>query len=361
MSLLLLMIILNFIMHKYSQSPSRIKTVLGALERELKKAKSVLIVLHDNPDPDAIASGLALATLAESYCGVQATIAYGGLLGRAENRAMVSLLEIPLVKIETIDFKKFDSIAMVDTQPGQGNNSLPAQIRTNIVFDHHASSSMIDSDLVVYNSKIGATATLLCELLFTAKIDLKVNLSTAIAYAIRSETQELRREANKRDIQAYLTVYPICSLPKMGAITNPSLVDNYFHELAIALNRACKFRHLMYIPLGYVSVPEIIAEMADMFLRRERTSWVLAVGNINSTMYLSLRTNKKDAKAFRIIQKIVQNTVNAGGHEQFAGGRIDLEKADPSEMIFLEEEVRSRFASALGIKKANWKPLLKKI
>jgi nanoRNase/pAp phosphatase (c-di-AMP/oligoRNAs hydrolase) len=348
-------------MLKFSQSSSRLKAVLNALDQQLKKATSVLIMLHDNPDPDALASGLALATLAESYCGTKATIAYGGLLGRAENRAMVSLLEIPLERIESINFKNYDCIAMVDSQPGQGNNSLPEHVHTHIVFDHHASHSDIHADLVVYNSKIGATATLLCELLMAANIDLKVNLATAIAYAIRSETQELRREANKRDIQAYLTVYPLCSLPKMGAITNPTLVDGYFQELAIALNRACKFRHLMYIPLGYVGAPEIIAEMADLFLRRERTSWVLAVGNINGSMYLSLRTNKKNAKAFRIVQKIVKNTVNAGGHDQFAGGKIEVEQADPSEMMFLEEEVRTRFAAALGIKKANWKPLIKSI
>ncbi len=345
-------------MRKFSQSPSRIKTVLSALEDQLHHAKSLLIVLHDNPDPDAIASGLALATLAENNCGTKATIAYGGLLGRAENRAMVSQLEIQLKKIEKINLNKFDCIAMVDTQPGQGNNSLPDNIRTNIVFDHHASSSDINADLVIYNSKIGATATMLCELLIASEIDFKVNLATAIAYAIRSETQELQREANKRDIQAYLTVYPLCSLPKMGAITSPTLVDGYFQELAVALTRACKFRQLMYIPLGYVSAPEIIAEMADLFLRRERTSWVLAVGNINGTMYLSLRTSKKKAKAFRIVQKIVQNTTNAGGHDQFAGGRIDLENADASEMMFLEDEVRTRFSTALGIKNASWKPLI---
>ena len=345
-------------MIKFSQSPSRIKAVLSALENQFINAKSVLIVLHDNPDPDAIASGFALAVLAESFGDVNATIAFGGLLGRAENRAMVSQLEIPLEQIQKIKFEKFDRIAMVDTQPGQGNNSLPCHVHTHIVFDHHASSSDIDADLVVYNSKLGATATLLTELLRVANIDLKVNLATAIAYAIRSETQELRREANKRDIQAYLSVYPACSLPKMGAITNPGLLDTYFHELAIALNRACRFRHLMYIPLGYVDSPEIIAEMADLFLRRERTSWVLAVGNVNGSMYLSLRTSNKDARAFRVVQRIVGDTTNAGGHNQFAGGRIDLEEAEPGDMLILEEDVRARFASVLGIKKANWKPLI---
>ncbi|MBN1559533.1 DHH family phosphoesterase [candidate division KSB1 bacterium] len=347
-------------MVKFSQSPNKIKAVLKALENQLQGAESLLIILHNNPDPDAIASGFALATLAESLCGVKSTMAYGGILGRAENRAMVSQLEIPLVKTSSIRYNKFDRIAMVDTQPGQGNNSLPADIHTHIVFDHHASGANIDADLVVYNSKLGATATLLCELLMAAKIDLKVNLATAIAYAIRSETQELRREANKRDIQAFLTVYPLCSLPKMGAITNPTLLNSYFQELAIALNRACKFQHLIFVPLGYVDAPEIIAEMSDFFLRRERTSWALAVGNVDDSMYLSLRTNKKNARAFRVIQKIVGDNANAGGHNQFAGGKIDLEHSDAGDMMLLEDDVRTRFAAVLGIKKANWKPLIEK-
>ncbi|MBN1466480.1 DHH family phosphoesterase [candidate division KSB1 bacterium] len=348
-------------MIKFSQLPNKIKTVLKALENQLQGAKTLLILLHNNPDPDAIASGFALAALADSLCGVAATIAYNGILGRAENRAMVSLLDIPLVKTSSIRYSGYDRIAMVDTQPGQGNNPLPAGMHTHIVFDHHASSANIDADLVVYNSKLGATATLLCELLMAAKVDIKINLATAIAYAIRSETQELRREANKRDIQAYLAVYPLCSLPKMGAITNPTLLNSYFQELAIALNRACKFRHLIFIPLGYVDAPEIIAEMSDLFLRRERTSWALAVGNIQDSMYLSLRTNKKNARAFRVIQRIVGDNENAGGHNQFAGGKIDLEKADASDMMLLEEDVRTRFAAVLGIKNANWKPLIEKL
>ncbi|MBN1480323.1 phosphoesterase [candidate division KSB1 bacterium] len=345
-------------MKKISQSPNKIKKVLNALEGQLCGGTSLLIVMHDNPDPDAIASGLALKTLAESYFGVQATLAHGGLLGRAENRTMASLLNIELTDIKHIDFQHYDRIALVDTFPGRGNVSLPEHIHIHIVFDHHASTNGAEADLVVYNSKVGATATLLCELLIEAQVDLKVDLATAIAYAIRSETQELRREANKRDVQAYLMVYPQSSFTKIGAIAHPILSDVYFRELAVALSRACRFRHLMYVPLGYVESPEIIAEMADFFLRRERISWALAVGNYQTSMYLSLRTNKKDGRAFRVIQKIVQNTINAGGHDQFAGGRIDPEDASAENMMLLEEQIRDRFAVILGIKKANWRPLL---
>lgn len=345
-------------MKKISQSPNKIKKVLSALEEQFCGGTSILIVMHDNPDPDAIASGLALKTLTESHFGIQAILTHGGLLGRAENRTMVSLLNIDITDIKKINFQQYDRIALVDTFPGRGNVSLPENVHINVVFDHHASTNGAEADLVVYNSKIGATVTLLCELLIEAQVDLKVDLATAITYAIRSETQELRREANKRDIQVYLTVYPQSSFAKIGAIAHPILSDVYFRELAVALSRACRFRHLMYIPLGYVESPEIIAEMADLFLRREHISWALAVGNYQSSMYLSLRTNKKDGRAFRVIQRIVQNTINAGGHDQFAGGRIDPEDTSAENMLLLEEQIRDRFAAVLEIKKANWKPLI---
>lgn len=359
--LLLYANILNFNMTQFSQSPSQIARILRALEDQFQDAKSLLIVLHDNPDPDAIASGFALKTLAESLWKVRATMAHGGLLGRAENRTMASLLNIELKKINSVSFHKFDRIAVVDTFPGRGNVSLPKDLHVHVVFDHHASKNGSEVDLVIYNSKIGATATLLCELLIEAKIDLKTDLATAIAYAIRSETQELRREAHKRDVQTYLTVYPLSSLSRLGAISHPILSDVYFRELAIALSRACKYRNLMYIPLGYVESPEIISEMADFFLRRERISWSLAVGNYNESMYLSLRTNKRDGRAFRVIQKIVQNTTDAGGHDQFAGGRIIPQDAGAEAMMMLEEEIAERFANVLGVKKAHWKPLIAKL
>ena len=113
-------------------------------------------------------------------------------------------------------------------------------------------------------------------------------------------------------------------------------------------------------PAAQVSEEEA-AEMADLFLRRERISWVLAAGNFNGSMYLSLRTIKKNARAFRVIQRIVQDNVNAGGHDQFAGGRIDPDNPNAEEMMLLEEEVRDRFADVLGLKKANWKPVVEKL
>ena len=97
---------------------------LAALDQILQGQKKLLIVLHNNPDPDALASALALRYLGQKRYHIQASIAYGGLIGRAENREMVQELKIPLKEITRIRYSAYSRIALLDTQPGVGNNSL---------------------------------------------------------------------------------------------------------------------------------------------------------------------------------------------------------------------------------------------
>ena len=83
----------------------------------------ILIVTHDNPDPDSIAAAVALRHLLLIQTGQNAVIGFGGIIGRRENLNMVMELEIVLTPISTLDLDQFDVVCMVDTQPGTGNNS----------------------------------------------------------------------------------------------------------------------------------------------------------------------------------------------------------------------------------------------
>src|SRR6185503_13720178 len=99
--------------------------------------RSLLIYTHDNPDPDALAAALGLQRLAEHELNIDTTLTYGGIVGRAQNRAMVENLKMPLTPVERIDLGQFDAIALVDSQPETGNNSLPPGHRIDVVIDHH--------------------------------------------------------------------------------------------------------------------------------------------------------------------------------------------------------------------------------
>src|ERR1700754_2534119 len=70
------------------------------LERVLASAtdKPHVILLGGHPDPDGIGSALAHKRLCERL-GVSATIAHVLPISRAENRAMVKLLNVPMVKM----------------------------------------------------------------------------------------------------------------------------------------------------------------------------------------------------------------------------------------------------------------------
>jgi len=70
------------------------------LERVLASAtdKPHVILLGGHPDPDGIGSALAHKRLCERL-GVSATIAHVLPLSRSENRALVKLLNVPMVRV----------------------------------------------------------------------------------------------------------------------------------------------------------------------------------------------------------------------------------------------------------------------
>ncbi len=77
------------------------------------------VVMHDNPDPDAIASAVALVDLAESV-GIEAEACYFGEISHQENRAMINLLSLDLRNLVAGDsLERYDAFALVDhSRPG---------------------------------------------------------------------------------------------------------------------------------------------------------------------------------------------------------------------------------------------------
>jgi len=333
------------------------KRYLTQLDEVLEGQQSLLIVLHNHPDPDALASGFALRYLAEKRYKIETHIAYGGLISRAENLAMVKELRIPLKKISRIDFACYTRIALLDTQPGQGNNSLPSEVPCHILIDHHPENLDYKIPFVMIEPDIGTTATLLIRLLRASDLPITTDLATALTYAIRSETQELGREAHDNDFDAYFLVYPKASMRKLSRISLPKLPHTYFAMLAKTLDRSTAFRHLICTHLGDVPNPETVAEMADMLLRHQRISWVLCTGRFQKALILSMRSSNPDAKAGKVIRQLVPERHNAGGHDLFAGGKISLNGLSDTDIAILELRLSKQFAELMGFPYADWKPL----
>jgi len=336
---------------------------LSELDKVLKGRERLLIVIHDNPDPDAIASSAALSYLAQKRYETKVTIAYGGIIGRAENQAMVRKLKLPMKKIKGLDFRHFHRIAIVDTQPGSANHSLPHEVDCHIVIDHHPLRPHLKTDLALIEPGLGASATLLIEWLEDAHLEIPSNLATALAYAISSETQNLGRETSRRDVQAYFKVFIRSSMRKLAAIIHPTLPRIYFQSMARTLERTQIFQNLICAHMGEVHVPDVVPEMADFLLRYERAHWALCTGVFNKELIISIRSSNPKAKAGNLVRRLFTGQITCGlnkvgGHDMAAGGRIALSDFIEKDLGKLENLLSREFAQLMSRKEASWKPLL---
>lgn len=73
------------------------------------KGKRVLILIHNNPDPDAIAAGWALSYLLKKKFAVNSRIVYGGRITRPENRTMIHRLGIGIRPLESVKAHRFSN------------------------------------------------------------------------------------------------------------------------------------------------------------------------------------------------------------------------------------------------------------
>jgi nanoRNase/pAp phosphatase (c-di-AMP/oligoRNAs hydrolase) len=199
----------------------RVKGLLKAVNGGAR----ALICTHDNPDPDSIASAFALGRLLEARKGLEFTLVYGGVLGRAENRAMVRLLKVPLIPISRVDMRDYDVLALVDTQPEIGNHSLTPQAceeKKVICIDHHP-ARLLAREAVFRDvgGEYGATSTVLTAYLEAAGVIPDRPLATALFYGIKSDTRDLGRETSQADVWAYSHLASLTDMSLVSAIEHP--------------------------------------------------------------------------------------------------------------------------------------------
>ncbi len=315
----------------------------------LRGKGTVLIVTHDHPDPDSLAAAMALKHLILVKTGKTATIAYGGVVGRGENKVMVEKLEIELVALEGLDLHQYQVVCMVDTQPLQGNNSLPADCKVDLVIDHHPpQESCRECRWVDVREDYGASATILFEYLLAQEISLCTKLATILFYAIKSETQDLGREWIPADRLAYLHLLPLSNNRILFDIIHPEVPREYFAAFSLAIRNARIFSDVLVFNLFEIDNPDIVAEMADFLLRVDQVKIVLGMGHYQDGEILSFRTLLPDIRAGLVMQEVVSGLGTAGGHGMIAGGQIRSVAKDSTAQNDLEETLIERLLHCLN-------------
>jgi nanoRNase/pAp phosphatase (c-di-AMP/oligoRNAs hydrolase) len=309
-----------------------------------------LIIIHDNPDPDCLASAMALRHLLAMKLSRDATIAFSGMIGRSENLAMAKELEITLIPLSMLDLDEYSAICMLDTQPGTGNNSLPAGRRVDIVIDHHPlREATRKCRWVDIREDYGVTATILYEYLLAQDIHIGTKLATALFYAIKSETQDLGREANRPDRDAYLHLFPVANKQILYEITNPKLPVEHFRTIHRGVENATIYGRLLVVNLQSICFPEVVSELADYLIRLEGIETVLSMGHYNDAVILSMRTTSHLLNAGEIIRRLVAGRGAGGGHGMMSGGILYNVPGDPAALHDVEAFLTRGLLSELSI------------
>jgi len=306
---------------KNSDRPSRLEKLSAVLDG----AKSMLIVMQNSPDPDAIAAAAALREIANERHGIACSVAHAGTVGRAENQELVRYLGMNVRALGELEHERFDRLGMVDAQPGAGNVTFDPTVRLDVVIDHHPirreTRSARFTDI---RRRYGATSTILYEYLREAGIEVPTPLATALVYGIRSDTQDLGRESTRADIDAFLDLYPLANAKVLGRIVSAPLPRSYFSKLRRAIDNATTYGNRVVSYLGRLESPEMVAEAADLLLRIEGMRWSICIGQIGDWIHLSLRTIERDADAGKVARNLGGRRGFGGGHQSLAAAQIPL-------------------------------------
>jgi nanoRNase/pAp phosphatase (c-di-AMP/oligoRNAs hydrolase) len=324
------------------------KGMVQSLVAALDGSGPIVILPHDNPDPDALASAAAIKFLAKELLGKDAVIALGGIVGRAENRAMLTYLNISLVPVGDLELGTDTRIVLVDTQPGRANNSLPESAVATVVIDHHPTYG--DYNGVVFQDlreQYGATSTILTEYVRESGVPVDAKIATALFYGIAAETQDLGREAGPVDIAASQFLYPYTNKRRLAKIENARVPREYFGVFRDAIEEAVIYGKVVVSDLGDVQYPDMVAEVADFLLRLDAVEWAVAMAVYGKYLHVSVRTTDRATNAGELLRKVLGSR-SAGGHDLIAGGRVRIDEG-PIRREKAVVRIKERLLKALDI------------
>ncbi len=317
---------------------------LKELRALVGESERVAILLQDDPDPDAIASGIALRTLLGRNKLTTPLFSFSEIT-RPENRAMVQLLEIEVVRASQELLDTYDKVAMVDVQPPYFNGRLH---HADIVIDHHPGYSTGNAVFEDVRIRYGATSTILTEYLISAGERVSERLATALLYGIKSDTLMLSRRVTDDDLQAFTYLYPLANYNLLRRIERPELPLSFARILGRAMQRLTVRDQLAVLHLGPVKRDDLIVQMADFCLQFEGAEWVAISGKLGGNLVIAVRNHGAGRSAGDVVRKLFSDIGSAGGHRNMAKAVMPLSawrrREGSTADRFIEARLRELFA-----------------
>jgi nanoRNase/pAp phosphatase (c-di-AMP/oligoRNAs hydrolase) len=315
----------------------------------------VAIVTYDNPDPDSIASAVALQAIAEEH-GLDGDILYRGDMGHQENRAFVNLLGIELLsRGEAPPLSEYGAVALVD-HVKSGDEELDVEL--DIFIDHREPEEGIGAEFMDVRTNVSSTSTILTKYIQEFDLSPSEAVATALLYGIRAETLDFKRDTTPADLTAAAYLYPFANHDTLEQVESPSMSPETLDVLAEAIqNREVQGSHLVS-NAGFIRDRDALSQAAQHLLNLEGITTTAVFGIADERIYLAARSKDIRMNIGNVLRDAFTGIGEAGGHSTQGSVEIPLgiftgiESSDTNRDTLLqltEEAVRRKLFQAMGV------------
>ena len=303
---------------EFSRSMTRLK--VQQYQHFFSDAERVLILLHNEPDPDALASGLALRNVLRRTRQTAIIAALEGVT-RPENVRMVDLLDLHVEPITPAQVAEYDRVAMVDVQPHYFGGTID---RVDLVIDHHPEQPGYTAVFKDIRPDYGSTSTILTEHLRAVDANISERAATAMLYAIKSDTLFFNRQANRVDIEAFSYLYPLADATLIRKMEGAEITMERLEYVLKAKQHGRLVEQVFCTFLGTSPREDFIPYIADFYLQLENVKWTIVAGIVHDSLVISVRNLGYQRNAGEFVRKCFADIGSAGGHRAMAKAVVPL-------------------------------------
>jgi nanoRNase/pAp phosphatase (c-di-AMP/oligoRNAs hydrolase) len=303
---------------EFSRSLTRAR--VQQYQRYFSDADRVLILLHNEPDPDAMASGIALRNVLRR---TKTTAIIGAIQGvtRPENVRMVNLLDIHVEPITPATLKDYERLAMVDVQPHYFGGLID---RVDLVIDHHPEQPGYTAVFKDIRPDYGSTSTILTEHLRAVDVNISERTATAMLYAIKSDTLFFNRSTNRVDLEAFSYLYPLADAALIRKMEGAEITVERLEFIIKAREGGSLSDQVFCAFLGALPREDFIPYVADFYLQLEDVKWTVIAGVVNDSLVVSVRNLGYTKNAGEFVRRFFADIGSAGGHRAMAKAVVPM-------------------------------------
>jgi nanoRNase/pAp phosphatase (c-di-AMP/oligoRNAs hydrolase) len=333
---------------RHARTRPRARKLLQTLEDK----RRILVTTHMHPDPDALASALAICTLlSEKLTGSKVILSVKGQIGGGLNTAFTRYTAMELEPWDDAKLASYDAIVLLDSQPNFAYSPLPPGMVPTAVIDHHPPRGRKPAcPFCDIRTEVGATSSIVFSYFMELQTPIPPDLSATLLYAIESDLAGAAGEPTPLDNIALSSLTLTADTRKLYKMRYVDLPRGYYNAYFAGLGNAMFFDQAMISHIGEIDSLEKPAVIADFLLRFDQVSWSLVTAQHGSRLVMSLRTSSSKGSAGEVMRRLVRNLGDGGGHRTKAGGYVTLQSGTAAEVERFRKVIKTRLLRILKTK-----------